>query len=190
MTPVQPFSYQQSSHSCWITSMHNALLHLCGEKHKVPHKISRKLYFDSSEDGVSTGEMKKIAQMIRKAYGLKIFTYKNGKITSKLIRKALGREGAAIICDTNSGTHSLLLTGIRGEELMAFDPNWENVADCRTSRGRFYCCPYGDSERGLLNPRHNVSITLSHLMKEPSGKRERFIMGNPRNRNLLVLSRN
>ena len=94
-----------------------------------------------------------------------------------------------MICDTNSGTHSLLMTGMEGEEVTAFDPNWENVMDCGHSEERYRGCPYGDMDRRLLNPHHNVSINIHHLMKDPVGKKDRFSMGSVTRRNVLVLSR-
>lgn len=188
MTPAQPFSYQQSSHACWITSMHNALLHLYGEKSKVPHSISRRFYFGSSDDGVSTGDMNKIIEMLRNEFALKIFSYRNRQITKVLVRRLLSQKDTVMVCDTNAGTHSLLMTGIEGEEVVGFDPNWGNVVDCAHSAGRFRCCPYGDNRRALLNPRHNVAINIAHLMKDPPGKKDRFAMGGVSSRMVLALS--
>ncbi len=189
MVPVQPFSYQQSSHSCWITSLQNALIHLCGETGRVPHKISKFLYKNSSDDGTATRDMKRILDLVRKAYNLKVLVYRNKGVTANVIRRCLSGGDAVMICDTASGAHSILVTGIWGNELLAFDPSWKNVAGCDVSEKRFNCCPFGDKNKGLLNPHHNVSIHIDYLLKESTRKKERFVMGNVDRRSALIISR-
>lgn len=186
---TQPFAYQQSSHSCWIVSVHNALLALFGPKYKVPHEISRIFYENSSDDGVSFREMESLLKIVRKRNRVKVHSFKNRVITRRVIKRYLEKENTVMVCDVNSGQHSLLATDIKGDEMVAFDPDWGNVASGDRFEDRYYCCPYGDTDRGYLNPHHNVSIKIDHLLKDPVRKKDRFVMGDLSKRHAAFLSR-
>jgi len=186
---VQPFAYQQSSHSCWIVSMHNALIALFGESYKVPHDMSKLFYEHSSDDGVSTRDMESILKIVRQRNRLKIHSFKKGVVTKSIIRRYLEKDNTVMVCDVNSGNHSLLATNIRGDEMVAFDPDWGSVASGEKFENRYQCCPYGDSRKGYLNPHHNVSIKVDHLLKDPVRKKDKFVMGDISRRHAAFISK-
>jgi len=177
MPAPQPFAYQQSSHSCWITSVHNALLFLFGNTYKVPHRLSRALYHRSSDDGVSDDDLNDMLRLFGEINGLKVVPFRHSGITRRVLRRHLKKNNAVLVCDIHGGRHSVLITEIRGDRLIAFDPNWDNVTPSRRDGERYECCPFGDPEGRLLNPHHNVSINMDWFFAEHPDETDRFVMG-------------
>ena len=186
---IQPFSYQQSSHSCWIVSFHNAMMAIYGTSYKVPHDMSKLFYNISSDDGVSNRDMETILKHVRDRNRLKIVSFKKKHINRKIIRRHLKKNNTVMICDINSGKHSVLVTDIQEDELIAFDPDWDSVMTGDHYKKKFTCCPYGDEEKNLLNPNHNVSIKIDHLLKDPIHKKDKFVMGDVSKRHVAFISK-
>lgn len=184
---MQPFSYQQSSHSCWITSLHNALIYFLKDKNNVPQEISKKIYMNSSETGVPDQSVLKILETIKDFANVHIKIFRENSITQKLITRHLSDKGTVMLCDTQSGRHSVLVTDLSGDEIIAFDPNWNNVKDSQRQKKMFACSPYGDPEEKWLNSHKNVSIHLDYFFKQKTGKNDLFTMGRMADRFAIFL---
>ena len=78
---VQPFSYQQSDSSCWITSVHNGLLHLMASSRKITHFVSRMFYIITSSEGTDTEEARLLVKLINEN--------KRMPVQAKIIKKAM-----------------------------------------------------------------------------------------------------
>ena len=173
----QPFSYQQSSHSCWITSVHNALIYFLEDKNKLPHNISRTIYMNSTETGVSDKEVILVLNTIRELTGISYKIFRSCSITPKLLTKYLSCENTVMISDTQSGRHSVLVTDMHDQQMIAFDPSWNNVKDSISSPEGFTCTPYGNPEMTLLNSHKNVAINTDYFLDRKKGPGDLFAMG-------------
>jgi hypothetical protein len=179
---IQPFSYQQSDGSCWITSVHNGLLHLLGSSKKIEHFVSRMFYVITSSEGTDTDEARLLVRLINENKRLPVLAriIKKESITEAKLRRSLRQHNRVLICDTLSGIHSILLIDIEGNEIIAFDPDWNHVKDRKTVRGCYQCCPYErHAGKVIFNPYYNARIDINHFLKTRTIETvdQRFIMG-------------
>ena len=189
---IQPFSYQQSNGSCWITSVHNGLLSLLGSSDKIEHFISRMFYVITSAEGTDNQEAEILVKLINenKMVCVKGSVIREDHITETRLRRLLKKKNSVLIADTLSGIHSILLLGLVRDDIIAFDPDWRHVKDCKIVKGSFVCCPY-TTENGTLvfNPYYNVHINIHHFLKARTlaAKDQRFVMGAGSSRFIIEL---
>lgn len=191
---AQPFSYQQSNGSCWITSVHNGLIHLLGTSTRIEHFISRYLYILTSAEGTFSEEARILVKLINenKRLGIQARIIQCETIDEERLRRFLGRRKSVLITDTLSGTHSILLLRMERDDIIAFDPDWDNVKDCKVKKGCYVCCPFEMvNSRMMLNPYFNARIHIDHFLKTRTlgDKDQRFVMGANSERFIIELIR-
>ena len=189
---IQPFSYQQSNGSCWITSVHNGLLALLGSSDKIEHFISRMFYVITSAEGTDNQEAEILVKLINENEKVCVrgSVIREVDISETRLRRLLKKRNSVLVADTLSGIHSILLLGLIRDDIIAFDPDWRHVKDCKTVKGCFACRPYA-RENGtvVFNPYHNVLINIKHFLKARTlaAKDQRFVMGAGSSRFIIEL---
>ncbi|MBD3238951.1 MAG: hypothetical protein GF331_00090 [Chitinivibrionales bacterium] len=194
MLTWQPFSYQQSNGSCWITSVHNGLLYLLGGSDHMDHYVSRMFYVLTSPEGTYPDEAEILLRLVNenRKLGVRARIIEKGSLDARRLRALLRKRDSVLITDTLSGTHSILLIGLDGDDIVAFDPDWDNVRDLKRVPGAYACCPFEMYDgRPVLNAHFNARIRLDHFLKTRTvnGYDQRFVMGAASKRFVLELMR-
>jgi len=155
---------------------------LLGTAKKIEHFVSRMFYIITSSEGTDTEEARLLVKLINENKKLPVQAriIKKESITEAKLRRSLRRDNRVLICDTLSGIHSILLISIEGDEIIAFDPDWNHVKDRKTVKGCYRCCPYEQhAGRIIFNPYCNACININHFLKTRTIETvdQRFIMG-------------
>jgi len=152
------------------------------------------LYITTSSEGTSNGESEILVKLINdnKNIPVKASIIRKKTITATYLRRLLKSNSHVLICDTLSGRHSILLIDIKGDEILAFDSDWDNVSDCKSVKGSYRCCPYANIQGKLFfNPYYNAGINIQHFLKTRTieEKDQRFVMGANSSRFIIALKR-
>ena len=155
----QPLSYQMQGCACWITSMMNAAVYLLGGAAKIPNEYGRLLYNLTGDKGTELkyAEAFCLALHDMAKINLSAKVEKKNKVTSAFLKQRL-KSGAAIVCDIQGGTHSVLLTGIENTAgqhkgwFKVFDPDWASIhkESGETSAKGWQVCLDEDTTRNVL----------------------------------------
>lgn len=186
---MQPLSYQQHRTSCWVTSMMNGLLVLHPSKDKIPTLAYRLLHTILTNEGVlSTGsskhEWKVVLNAVSEITGLSIKNYFAEEVEPAISGLKFDKQVA--VCDTESGGHSLLLTGRNDKFLEGFDPDWDNVRNGESISEKYETYPVS-----LMGAQSwiNFRVNLSHYNAVAKGMRTTLRMGAVPSRILTVIDR-
>jgi hypothetical protein len=186
----QPLSYQQQNSSCWITSMLNGMIFLLGDGGRIPNLVARVLYALSSREGTGNDDARDLVTFLSNHKSLQIQChdpYEGKEVTTDLIQGLL-KEDKVIICDTLSGEHSILINGIQRDELLIFDPSWEDIIRKPWERkGAFRCTP--DPSHPDFSPYWNVKVSLEYFDQKRTTEKSRFSMGAVSSRFALAMSK-
>ena len=178
--PKQPMNYQQQACSCWITSVFNGMVFLLGNADRIPNIVARILYAMSSRNGTDNKDAKYLIDFIsdHKELPIKCELYEGKDVDQRLIRRLL-TENKVIVCDTFSGNHSVLVTKLKNNEILIFDPDWTNVSQKPLEKkGAFACNPQQN---------YNVRVGLDHFDLKRTMSKSRFSMGSVRSRFALAM---
>ena len=178
--PKQPMNYQQQACSCWITSVFNGMVFLLGNADRILNIVARILYAMSSREGTDNKDAKDLINFIsdHKDLPIKCKLYEGEDVHQRLIKRLLA-ENKVIVCDTFSGTHSVLITKRKNNEILIFDPDWTNVSrKPLKKKGAFACDP---------QPNYNVKVSLDHFVLKRTTSKSRFSMGSVKSRFALAM---
>jgi hypothetical protein len=179
--PKQPLNYQQQACSCWITSVFNGMVYLLGNADRIPNIVARMLYALSSREGTDNQDAKELINFIsgHKSLPIQCDVYEGQAVDKRLIKKLI-EDNKVVICDTLSGTHSVLVTGMKSnDDILIFDPDWRNVSKHPLKiEGAFVCDPQATS---------NVKVFLDYFDQKRTGPKSRFSMGAVKSRFALAM---
>lgn len=184
----QPLSYQTLPCSCWVTSVVNGLLHLHGDKEKIPGLVLRLLNTVLTDEGVYSGgkkaDWKIILAAIADRCDLDIRSFEG-----HLVECELGKvdfKKTVVICDIGAGTHSMLLIKKDGDWFLGFDPDWNQVkSGLKFNCNEFEVLPEViESIKGSVN----VRVHKDHLFSLRATKNKLFSMGGVKSRNITIIS--
>jgi len=186
---LQPLSYQQHETSCWVTSVMNGLLVLYKSKNKIPTLAYRLLHAILTNDGVlSSGKHRDEWKIVMSAVG-QVTDLDVAMHFGQDVEKAISNlqfNNQVAICDTESGVHSVLLSGRNGNTLEGFDPDWDNIVGGDEKPERYWTYPSG--ERGAQSW-INFRVEVEHFTSVTRGMSTALRMGPVSGRTLIVISR-
>ncbi|MEJ1959409.1 MAG: hypothetical protein WDM70_08275 [Nitrosomonadales bacterium] len=187
---MQPLSYQILPCSCWVTSMLNGLLLLCGNKNRMSGFVYRMIHAVLTDEGVpSNGRQKRDLNTAIEAIaihsGLRIRHYLGPDVEDAL--RKLTFQNQVALCDIDSGGHVILLTGRSCGWIEAFDPDWHNVKVKREKPDAYVVQPHFG--RHCKRCRVNVLIAETHLLHVSRGRNREFQMGAVSSRSLTVMQK-
>lgn len=170
--------------------MLNGLLFLYRDKNRMSGLVYRFLHSVLTDEGVNTQGMARhdwmaVMEAIEIRTGLDIEVFIGEEVAQAFSTVDFNRQ--VVVCDIDSGTHSILLSGRRNGWLEGFDPDWHNIKIKRERAGSYIVRPYDSRKR--LRDRTNVLINEEYLLKSGRGKKGEFQMGAVASRNLVVMRR-
>lgn len=104
----------------------NGLLVLSGDKSNIPTLAYRLLHTVLTHEGVlSSGphkeEWKVVLKAVNETTGFEILNFFSSEVEVEIAKINFKKQVA--VCDTESGSHSVLLSGRSGEWIEGFDPD-------------------------------------------------------------------
>ncbi len=155
------------------------MVFLLGSGTRIPNIVARILYSMSSRDGTGDQEAEDLVRFLNSTeLGIQCRIVKGAAFTPSMLKNALAR-GSCVVADSISGRHSVLVIGREADELLIFDPDWENVRKRpRGKPGRYECV--------LDEPLYNTRVYIEEFFKR---RLDRFSMGAVSERYGIIMSR-
>ncbi len=142
----QPFSYQTLPASCWVTSVTNGLLHIYGDKDRIPGLALRLLHSVLTDEGVQNGSGKTKADWeivlgaVTEKCGLDLtIIHQHDNDVETVLKEKVDFSKSVVICDVGAGSHSVLIASRSDDWFYGFDPDWNQVkCDSDESKGYIF----------------------------------------------------
>lgn len=172
---MQPFSYQATDTTCWITSMLNGII-FCRNGKAVSSRAYDKLNSLLCDKGVYYHDprvrkrLNAIARDVEHSENVKICFYLYDKVAEKIDNLSFHEDQKmAVVCDIHNGDHSILITNGTNGWFHCFDPYWKYVCEKQskeTKKRKYKTIPAGRIV--------NLKIKKAHLLSTGKEKDRRM----------------
>jgi len=187
-----PLNYQLQDNSCWATSMINAAF-VCSRNTRgntvIPNSFVSLLFNLTTDEGVYNIAAEAFYVIFKNENKTRKILNNIGcsklsgeKVTSRVFQNFFKNyKKCAIVCDVQSGCHSVLITNYNDGYFWLFDPSWDNIKTPKKTLN--WSC---DPEWVYDSVQHNVKVKSTTLF---GGNSNLYSMGIDKHKFALVFFR-